>query len=207
MALSKIDVANMLTGTIPTSVGGTGSTAATLPASLINNTSIGNVTALPAAIVTGTVLQVVSSENTYNPSYTSTSAADFTSSSGVTWETSITPSAASSKILLIEKLTMYQANENTSSQEKRWFVHLYRKIGSGSYSAIRSANWMGQYYYEAAQQVDLDAFPFPESKYDTPNTTEQVTYKYMIGTHGSGRQVNTNGDGKTSVLNLLEIAG
>jgi hypothetical protein len=50
MALSKIDVANMLTGTIPTSVGGTGSTAATLPASLINNTSIGNVTALPAAV-------------------------------------------------------------------------------------------------------------------------------------------------------------
>ena len=30
--------------------GGTGLTAATLPASLINNTSIGNVTALPAGV-------------------------------------------------------------------------------------------------------------------------------------------------------------
>ena len=58
-----------------------------------NNNTISAITALPAAIPTGKVLQVVSSENTYNPSYTSTSAADFLSASGVTWETSITPSA------------------------------------------------------------------------------------------------------------------
>ena len=76
MALSKIDAANFLTGTIPTSVGGTGSTAATLPASLINNTSIGNVTALPAAITTGVFLQVVSSENDYNQNTTSGTATD-----------------------------------------------------------------------------------------------------------------------------------
>jgi len=56
MALSKIDVANMLTGATPTANGGTGSTASTLPASLINNTSIGNVTSLPAAITTGKII-------------------------------------------------------------------------------------------------------------------------------------------------------
>ena len=162
-----------------------------------------------ASGVGGKLLQVVSSENSYAAGYTATSATDFLSASGTTWETSITPAATSSKILLIEKLTLYNANDsgNTSNQEKRWFLHLYRKIGSGSYSAIRSANWMGQYYYDGAQQVDLDAIPFPESKYDTPNTTSEVTYKYMIGMHGSDRKVNANGDGKTSVLNLLEIAG
>ena len=50
MAITRLGGANAITGTIPTSVGGTGSTATTLPASLINNTSIGNVTALPAAV-------------------------------------------------------------------------------------------------------------------------------------------------------------
>lgn len=157
----------------------------------------------------GKLLQVVSSTNTYAAGYTSTSATDYLSASGTTWETAITPSATSSKILLIEKLTLYNANPdgNPSNQEKRWFLHLYRKIGSGSYSAIRSCNWMGQYNYDGAQQVDLDAIPFPESIYDTPNTTSAVTYKYMIGMHGSGRKVNSNGDGKTSVINLLEISG
>jgi len=38
MALSKINAANMLTGTTPTANGGTGSTASTLPATLIDNT-------------------------------------------------------------------------------------------------------------------------------------------------------------------------
>ena len=72
MALSKIDVANMLTGATPTANGGTGSTASTLPASLIDNTSIGNVTSLPAAIATGKVLQVVSVQDLTVRSTTST---------------------------------------------------------------------------------------------------------------------------------------
>ena len=58
MALSKIDVANMLTGATPTANGGTGSTASTLPASLINNTSIGNVTSLPAAVDVGSIVLI-----------------------------------------------------------------------------------------------------------------------------------------------------
>ena len=50
MAITRLGGANAISGIIPTSVGGTGSTAATLPASLINNTSIGNVTALPSGV-------------------------------------------------------------------------------------------------------------------------------------------------------------
>ena len=183
--LTNLSASNLTSGTIPTA----------------------RITALPAG-VGGKILQVVSSENSYAAGYTSTSATDFLSASGVTWETSITPSATSSKILLLEKLTLYQADHNDSTaQEKRWFLHLYRKIGSGSYSAIRSANWMGHYYYNGTSRVDLQAYPFHESKYDSPNTTSQVTYKYMIGMHGSDRKANANGDGKTSVLNLLEVAG
>ena len=185
MSLIKLNATYGLTGTLPA----------------VSGANLTNVSA-------GKVLQVVSSENSYSAGYTSTSATDFASASGTIWETSITPSATSSKILLLEKLTLYQADNNDSTaQEKRWFLHLYRKIGSGSYSAIRSANWMGHYYYNGTSRVDLQAYPFHESKYDTPNTTSAVTYKYMIGMHGSDRKANANGDGKTSVLTLLEVAG
>ena len=50
MAISKVGLTTGVTGTLATGNGGTGSTAATLPASLINNTSIGNITALPSGV-------------------------------------------------------------------------------------------------------------------------------------------------------------
>jgi hypothetical protein len=79
MALSKIDVANFLDGTIPQ-----GNVA---------NASLGAVTALPAG-VGGKVLQVVSSVNGTGQSNTSTTYAD----TGLT--ATITPSSTSSKILI-----------------------------------------------------------------------------------------------------------
>ena len=145
---TSVNLATNVTGTLPAANGGSGRTA-----------------------VTGNVLQVVHGTNTYAADYTSTSATDMLSADGVTWETSITPSSTSSKILTLETLFLFNSDTGDSTQEKRWFVHLYRKIGSGSYSAIRSSNWYGQYYYNGSQRVDLDAFSFPESKLDEPNTT------------------------------------
>ena len=50
MAISKVGLTTGITGTLATGNGGTGSTAATLPASLINDTSIGNITSLPSGV-------------------------------------------------------------------------------------------------------------------------------------------------------------
>ena len=72
MALSKIDAANFLTGTIPQ-----GNVA---------NASLSAVTALPAAISTGKVLQVVSANRT---SAITTNQTSFTQTFGL----SITPSS------------------------------------------------------------------------------------------------------------------
>ena len=115
-----------------------------------NNNTISAITALPAAISTGKILQVVHGSNTYAASYTTDSGTDMLSADGVTWETSITPSSTSSKILTLETLFLFNGDTGDSNQEKRWWVHLYRKIGSGSYSAIRSSNWYGQYYYNGS---------------------------------------------------------
>ena len=81
MALSKIDAANFLTGTIPQ-----GNVA---------NASLGAVTALPAAIATGKVLQVVEAEITSQISTTSNSYTD----TGL--NANITPSSTSNKVLVM----------------------------------------------------------------------------------------------------------
>ena len=77
MALSKIDAANFLTGTIPQ-----GNVA---------NASLGAVTALPAAILTGKVLQVAYAVNTTEVT---------TSGGAVITSLSFTPTNASNKVLL-----------------------------------------------------------------------------------------------------------
>jgi len=77
MALSKIDVANMLTGATPVANGGSGRTVAT-----------------------GNVLQVVEATNNTGATSTSTSYAD----TGLT--ANITPSSASNKILVLVNVTV-----------------------------------------------------------------------------------------------------
>ena len=79
MALSKIDAANFLTGTIPQSN--------------VANASLGAVTALPAAIPTGKVLQVVQGTTNTQVSHT-------TSYADTTLTASITPSSTSNKIFV-----------------------------------------------------------------------------------------------------------
>ena len=64
MAITRLGGANAITGT--------------LPAANINNTSIGNVTSLPAAIATGKVLQVVNTSTTSEYNTTSSSFNTFT---------------------------------------------------------------------------------------------------------------------------------
>jgi len=78
-----------------TRLGGANAISGTLPAANINDTSIGNITALPAAIATGKVLQIV--EDTSIDSFSTTS----TSISDTGYSITITPTATSSKIIVI----------------------------------------------------------------------------------------------------------
>lgn len=130
MALSKIDAANFLTGTIPQ-----GNVA---------NASLGAVTSLPAAIPTGKILQVVQDTLTSQFSTSSSTYAD----TGLT--ASITPSSTSNKILiLLDMLTCtVSANANngiavkilrdtTAVFEDAWFIYNFDgtaiQSNSGSY--------------------------------------------------------------------------
>ena len=78
-----------------TRLGGANAISGTLPAANINDTSIGNITALPAAISTGKVLQVQTASTQTQVNSTSGTHAD----TGLTCN--ITPSSTSNKVLII----------------------------------------------------------------------------------------------------------
>ena len=133
MALSKIDAANFLDGT--------------LPDTNINNASLDNVTGLPAG-VGGKVLQVVTATNT----------SQITVSTGsYTWTTNIslaiTPSSTSNKILILGSQNLAMANNDKYMNGT--FFRDSTNLGSGGFgisggslavgSTFISANWGASY--------------------------------------------------------------
>ena len=120
MAISKVGLTTGITGTLATGNGGTGSTAATLPASLINNTSIDNVTSLPSG-VGGKVSQIVQAVN--STTFTSTSS----SYAACGDQIAITPSASSSKVLVAFGHSIWRGGHNGNI-----FGTIYRTVGGSA---------------------------------------------------------------------------
>ena len=126
MALSKIDAANFLTGTIPQ-----GNVA---------NASLDAVTSLPAAIATGKVLQCITATD---DTVRNTSSTSFVTASN-TLSVDITPSATSSKIFVIASTPVRIDNQGASG-----YITVYRdstNLGNASglgnqYSDDGGATW------------------------------------------------------------------
>ena len=123
MAITRLGGANAITGT--------------LPAANINDTSIGNITALPAAIATGKVLQVVTATDSTNRSTTSTSYVTGSSTLSV----DITPSSTSSKVLIHLSCMLYVASSFARLTIFRDSTDL-----SGSSGGFASTDGDGAYY-------------------------------------------------------------
>jgi|9_EtaG_2_1085328.scaffolds.fasta_scaffold24557_4 hypothetical protein len=181
--ISGINLTSQVTGTLPTGNGGTGATS----------------------FSPGKILQVVNSINSYQESASSTSLSDILSASGTTWETAITPSATSSKIYALAHISWY--TEATSAQsDNRVFLRMFKKIGSGSYSAVMNTPYTGLYFY-SAQKEDVSNIVQPFQNLSSPNTTDAVTYKFdkkSLNATGYNLVINY---GCTSTITLMEIAG
>ena len=155
----------------------------------------------------GKVLQVVNSTINYAQTSTSTSETDILSGSGTTWETAITPSATSSKILIQASICIYNAGTSGTVQEARFNCRSFVKIGAGSYSSLVAQEGFGHYYYQAAQRATLAPNTLTFSKLYTSNTTSAVSFKFTYDLVASGATIEVNAGSKISSLTLTEIAG
>jgi len=160
-----------------------------LDASLVGGGKIGQV-------ITGT-------NNAYNTSSSSTSFTDVLSASGTTWETAITPTATSSKILILP--SVYVRNYRSDSNEARGTINMMAKIGSGSYSEIDVANEWGAYDYGGSGILQDNQY-VPIQLY-SPNTTSEVKIKFQIKVKNSSSNIETSWSSTTHVsrVTLLEV--
>ena len=181
MAFATIDVTKGITGTLPTANGGTGATS----------------------FSPGKIGQVVQSGSDYSVVSTSTSYVDFESSSGTAWETAITPSATSSKILVMSTLDI--RGSRNGQQDGRCSAKMMRKIGSGSYSDVAIAvETIGGYDFGGNGIWIKGCINF--MNLISPNTTDAVTFKFAGKSGASGAEFAFNG-GSTDVTKctLLEV--
>jgi hypothetical protein len=158
----------------------------------LNNNSLSGVTALPAAIPTGKVLQVVSATDSTTRGTTSST---FVTASN-TMSVNITPSSASNKIFIVTSGTCYT---NTSNQ--RWRATIYRDStnldGGGSTGQGLCQGYAGSTNLITSLNMSI---------LDSPNTTSQITYQVYIRRNDSGEIVLNEYQVKGSIT-AYEIAG
>ena len=200
MAFATIDVTKGITGTIPVANGGTGIASGTTGQFL----KFTGTTTIASAADNGKILQVVSSNNTYGMTTSSTSYIDVESSSGTTWEVAITPSATTSKILLMSTLSLTIAAN--AQAEGRGSMEIYEKVGSGSYSQMIDNNEaIG--FYDYGSHGSWTSKTVSNSILRTKNTTSAVSYKFIFRVHNGATSCYFNQDNRQSNCVLMEIAG
>ena len=149
----------------------------------------------------GKILQVVNSDNEYDTTISATSYGDVLSASGTTWETAITPSASTSKILVLASVSLQTAG--TSGQaEGRGKIQMLAKTGSGSYSSVDELIYAGPYDYGGNGIVF--GWHYPVSYLHSPSTTSAVTFKFQIAKYTNTDSLVTNNLG-FSRIQLLEV--
>jgi len=186
MALSKIDVANMLTGSTPVANGGTGLTSGTTNQFL---KFTGSTTLASAADNEGKILQVVGGTFTTD---TSTSSESFTDSN---FNVSITPSATSSKLLINFSI----ANAYVNSGNKDMLLSLYSEIGGASANNIINF---------AQIRNDVSTGGGGMSYLYSPNTTSAVVLSiyFRRSTGGSGTvYFHNSNNNATDSMTVMEI--
>ncbi len=153
-----------------------------------NNNTISAITALPAAISTGKVLQSLQINDLTARSTSSSSYVTASNTLGLT----ITPSATSSKVLILVSSTGGNSTSGNSGH-----VTVYRNSTN-----LGTSHGMAQFYGGSS---DIRS-PIGISFLDSPNTTSATTYQVYIKTNGSGN-MDLNWNSANGNMQLFEIAG
>ena len=143
-----------------------------------NNNTISAITALPASISTGKVLQAVTSTTQTQSNTTSTSFV------ATALNANITPSSTSSKILVIVAFSAYASADGRAT--------IYRD-STNLYDSVKG---------HAAYNGDVF---ISSSTLDSPNTTSQVTYTVYQNAASSGTTYFLPASNLTATMTLLEV--
>jgi|TARA_E500000318_G_scaffold30541_1_gene30321 hypothetical protein len=175
----------------------------------INGTSI----ALGASdtITAGKILQVVQTVKTDTFSTSSPAETAFVDVTG--FSVTITPSATSSKILILWNMMIGSGADNVTYMKlKRGTTDIL--LGDASSTRIRMSQGQGGSYNSHPWKMDCASGQYE----DSPNTTSATTYKWVWASNGStSSYLNRSGrdhtslndeDGRTvSTITAMEIAG
>ena len=160
-----------------------------------NNNTISAITALPASIATGKVLQVVN--GLFSTSVTTNSS----SFSDVGLSASITPSSSSNKVLVLVALNGVESRDN-----RTW---LNAKLVRGSTDIV--ANFGGRAGYG-------QKYGYTDSDYhrgvgavtcaflDSPSTTSATTYKIQYASNQNVASIGVCSMNSNSQITLMEIS-
>ena len=151
-----------------------------------NNNTISAITALPAAIPTGKVLQVVTTSGFAQSQTNSTSFID------TNYSLNITPSSSSNKILITACGTL--DNQSNGNQGKITINRDSTNIGD-------SSNGLGVSYGASSRIIAT----FSVSVLDSPSTTSQITYKVRY--RATSGYVSLSDQGADGQFIAMEIAG
>jgi hypothetical protein len=151
-----------------------------------NNNTISAITALPAAISTGKVLQTLQMTNGSSETTTSTSFVD------TNLTLSITPSATSSKILVFASFT---GGNNTSTVGAYYTIERGSTDLSGGNGFNNNNDNCSGYHHNNVMMSYLDS----------PSTTSETTYTVQMKSGGSGTTY-IKSNSTQGVLILQEIA-
>jgi hypothetical protein len=157
-----------------------------------NNNTISAITALPAAISTGSVLQVVNGSTYTKVSSTSSTYADTGLSA------SITPSSTSNKVLVIVNQFLIKSTHNTygglkllrDSTELGFIADLIGYTGASNYNTNSAS----------------------ASFFDNPSSTSSLTYKTQFANVPASGTIDVQADSSSSTergrgsITLMEIA-
>jgi len=140
-----------------------------------------------AQMPAGSVLQVITAEDSSTLSLSSTTYTDTSLSAA------ITPSSSSSKILVF-----WSVHSRTQATNAGFGTKLLR----GSTAIWTTAQPYYVYNTDTAHQRNSTEFKY----LDSPSTTSAVTYKVQVSSH-SGNLTSFNDNGNQSSILLMEIAG
>tara|TARA_Y100000004_G_scaffold3650_1_gene4321 strand:- start:155 stop:646 length:492 start_codon:yes stop_codon:yes gene_type:complete len=155
-----------------------------------NNNTLSAITALPAAISTGKVLQIVSTSDDTNVTFTNATYGDVIT-------LNITPTKTTSDILVQANMQL-KANSTTGQDQGTGF-----KILRDSTEILTSGGYQ-QYIYSNGANIDT-RMNFSVAYLDTAHsTTSQITYKIQGNNNTGGGSLTFNDAGKSTIW-LMEI--